>query len=326
MSIGLNLSSSASQATAVARLGEGLSQPECKRLGGSWSRFSWIGSAVSVFISILTSLAVFCLSSFFAISAIAQDSVEIGKEALSNKAYPWYDTSTDGPRSLETKQRPDLRSGNRHNIPLKQKQYTQNNTAPAAPGGGGTVNQNFGGLIAGISAMTWAALIALILLVIGILAWAMLRMQSQPAVDVEAAPRRSMAESIKQLPFDLDSPTGDFRQQAHAAYVAGDYRRAMTYLFSHVLVTLDQKGLVRLRRGKTNREYLRELRAHQPISDYYQHVMVPFEASFFGDHELSKRDFETCWERHDQFQADVDLASRTAVTLQSGANVRVANA
>ena len=54
--------------------------------------------------------------------------------------------------------------------------------------------------------------------------------------------------------------------------------------------------------------------------------MVPFEASFFGDHELSKRDFETCWERHDQFQADVDLASRTAVTLQSGANVRVANA
>ena len=282
-----------------------------------------------VCISRLTLLIAFCLTTCCAFSAAAQDSIENAKQALNKKAYPWYDASTDGTRSLELKQRPDPRSANRNDIPLQTKQLKSGKTYnPPAGGGGSGGAWNFGGqLAAGLGAMTWAIIIALMLLLIGILIWAMLRMNSQPALDDhELAPTRSIAESIKQLPFELEVPTGDFRQQAHAAYAAGDYQRAMTYLFSHVLVTLDQKGLVRLRRGKTNREYLRELRSQQPIANYYQHVMVPFEASFFGDHELSKPDFETCWQRLEQFQADVESASHTAVTSQHQPNVRVANA
>ena len=275
-------------------------------------------------------LVIFCLTLFFALPSpsFAQQSVDDAKEALSSKAYPWYDAETDGTRSLEMKERPDARSSNRENIPLrKPRAKSKKAPAPAAGGGAGGGGGGAGGaFIAGISALTWTILIALMLLLVAVLIWAMLRMNSQPALEDEVAPTRSMAESIKQLPFQLDSPTGDFRQQAHAAYAAGDYQRAMNYLFSHVLVTLDQKGLIRLRRGKTNRQYLRELRSHQSIANYYQYVMVPFEASFFGDHELSKSEFETCWNRLDTFQSEVEQASRTAVTSQNGPEVRVANA
>jgi hypothetical protein len=86
----------------------------------------------------------------------------------------------------------------------------------------------------------------------------------------------------------------------------------MIYLFSHVLVSLDQKGHIRLRKGKTNRQYLRELRPYRPLANFYQRVMVPFEATFFGDHELEKQDFENCWIQLDQFQTDVDQISQVA--------------
>ena len=317
MRIGVNLSLDASRDSVAALLPSvfGCARP------------SFLRSTSFVSISSLTLLVVFCLATLFAFPALAQDSIETGREALAQKAYPWYDASADGTRSLEMKERPAPRSANRDSIPLKKPQLKKNSKAPVPPAGGGAGPWNFGGsLVAGLSGLTWAMIIALVLLVAGVLIWAMLRMNSQPVLVDEVAPTRSMAESIKQLPFELDSPTGDFRQQAHAACAAGDYQRAMTYLFSHVLVTLDQKGLVRLRRGKTNRQYLRELRSHQPIANYYQHVMVPFEASFFGDHELSKTDFETCWGRLDQFQSDVELTSRNAVTSQNGPKMRVANA
>jgi len=317
MRIGVNLSLDFARDSVAALL------PGVFSTAGS----SFFRSTGLVSISSLTLLVVFCLATLFAFPAFAQDSIETGKQALNSKSYPWYDASTDGTRSLEMEERPNARSSNRNNIPFKKTQFKTNNKPFNPPTGGGGTGGGFGGsLLAGIGGLSWTILIALALLLVGVLIWAMLRMNSQPALDDEVAPTRSMAESIKQLPFELDSPTGDFRQQAHAAYAAGDYQRAMTYLFSHVLVTLDQKGLVRLRRGKTNREYLRELRSHQPIANYYQHVMVPFEASFFGNHELSKRDFETCWERLDTFQSDVDLASRSAVTSQNGPGVRVANA
>lgn len=317
MSIGVNLSPDVSRDSVAALL------PSVFGSAG----FSFFRSTGLLSISSLCLLVVFCLATFFAFPAFAQDSIDTGKEALAKKTYPWYDANTDGTRSLEMRERPEARSSNRDNIPLRKTQLKKAKKPLNPPAGGGGGAWNFGGgLIAGLSALTWAMIIAVMLLVIGVLIWAMLRMSSQPAIDDEVAPVRSMAESIKQLPFELDTPTGDFRQQAHAAYAAGDYQRAMTYLFSHVLVTLDQKGLVRLRRGKTNRQYLRELRPHQPIANYYQHVMVPFESSFFGDHELSKRDFETCWERLDTFQSDVELASRNAVTSQNRPDLRVANA
>jgi len=110
----------------------------------------------------------------------------------------------------------------------------------------------------------------------------------------------------------LETTSGDFRQLAQNAYASGDYRSAITYLFSHVLVSLDQRGLIRLRKGKTNRQYLSELRRHRSLADYYQHVMVPFEAAFFGNHDLEKKQFESCWNQLDSFLTGVNNTKQVA--------------
>lgn len=225
----------------------------------------------------------------------AQDSVEIGREALSSRKYPWYDAESDGIKRVEFRGRPNAESLNRNEIPLAPLTQKKNVKAPA---------NNWSGFFGGLSYAVWTLIGMGLLLILGLLVWAFLRMESD-AFEDDAVSGRSMEESIKQLPFELEAKTGDFRQLAQLNYAEGNYRKAIIYLFSHVLVSLDQKSLIRLRKGKTNRQYLRELRRHRELSDYYQRVMVPFEATFFGEHELGKEEFENCWSRLDQFQSGV---------------------
>jgi hypothetical protein len=116
---------------------------------------------------------------------------------------------------------------------------------------------------------------------------------------------RTIEQSIQQLSFDVEFSDNNFREAAERAYRSGDLRRAIIYLFSHVLVSLDQKGHIRLRKGKTNREYLREIRGKRGLAKYYQRVMVPFEETFFGDYQLELDEFENCWSQLDQFQEDI---------------------
>lgn len=283
---------------------------DCQTKWTSNSRFAIAALWFSKWIFVLT-LATIILPSL----AQAQDSVNEGRNALSKKTYPWYDAESDNVRRVDLESRPQPRSSNRNDIPTYQPKGSKvepwdwsGNWAGGAPAGGGNTGSAFAG---GISALMWALLITLILVTVGVLIWAVARMGSNPEDEDEDLPApRSMQESIKQLPFDLAASNGDFRQQAQEFYRNGDYRNAITYLFSHVLVSLDQKGLIRLRKGKTNRQYLRELRQHRPLANYYQHVMVPFEATFFGDHELGQREFESCWNQLDQFQSGVKNTSQ----------------
>jgi len=134
------------------------------------------------------------------------------------------------------------------------------------------------------------------------------RVEFEPGTDDISRPDRSIAESIRHLPFEMDVAKGDFRQQAQAAYQAGDFRKALIFLFSHVLVTLDQAKLVRLKKGKTNRQYLRELSDRPPLVGYYGDVMVPFEQTFFGDYPITKTVFDDCWKGLDDFQNTVNTA------------------
>jgi hypothetical protein len=83
------------------------------------------------------------------------------------------------------------------------------------------------------------------------------------------------------------------------------------YLFSYQLVHLDKHHLIRLAKGKTNRQYLRELRAQNEESDgqglrgILRRTMIAFEDCFFGDHAIEKNRFEACWQRLDDFHKTV---------------------
>ena len=153
-------------------------------------------------------------------------------------------------------------------------------------------------------------------LLIGLIVWGFMNSRIEIGSDTDSSrPDRTIAESIRQLPFEMDATLGDFRQQAQSAYTAGDFRKALIFLFSHVLVTLDQQKLVRLKKGKTNRQYLRELSPNPPLTGYYGDVMVPFEQTFFGDYPITKDIFEGCWQGLDEFQRSVTAAHSNTVEM-----------
>lgn len=167
-------------------------------------------------------------------------------------------------------------------------------------------------------AIVYGLLFLGIALLLALIIWVFLnsRVEIASGNDDFSRPDRSLAESIRHLPFEMDVTQGDFRQQAQTAYQAGDFRKALIFLFSHVLVTLDQEKLVRLKKGKTNRQYLRELSPSPPLVGYYGDVMIPFEQTFFGDYPITKDVFEQCWQGLNEFQDSVKTARANALTKQ----------
>lgn len=120
---------------------------------------------------------------------------------------------------------------------------------------------------------------------------------------------------INQLPFRLDEETitGDFDELALAAAKRSDFAKAIMLLFSHILLGLDRQGLVQLKKGKTNRQYLRDLRNFQTLAQYFEKVMIPFEDSFFGDHRIEEHRFYECLDGLRQFQGELELVAKTEV-------------
>ena len=236
-------------------------------------------------------------------NCVAQD---VGQKAFEKKKFPWYDAANDGVKRIDLGTRPGISSEDRNSIQLKPIKQVNPNANRFTPAGAGA-------FLEGLGIVAWI-LIALVIIAAGAaLLWAFLRMNdNRDSADEQEGPRRSMADSIKQLPFELEVESGDFRQAAQKAYAANDYRNAVVFLFSHVLVSLDQRNLIRLRKGKTNRQYLTELRPFRPLSDFYQRVMVPFESTFFGDHDIGKQEFENCWAQLDKFQRDVEQTTQVS--------------
>ncbi len=97
---------------------------------------------------------------------------------------------------------------------------------------------------------------------------------------------------------------------ARRAYEEGDFSTAIVYLFSHQLIELDRHQCIRLAKGKTNRQYLRELAQRADLRMLLSETMVRFERVFFGDQRLDQAAFEDCWRQLPQFQQLVAGATR----------------
>jgi hypothetical protein len=149
--------------------------------------------------------------------------------------------------------------------------------------------------------------IAVIVVVLLVLAWWMVRMfadQNATVVDADGAGRVELAADwVEALPFMQERSRDDLLGQARRHYEAGNYAEAIIYLFSHELVELDRRALLALARGKTNRQYLREVaRApSEPIAGVLEQTMLAFEDVFFGGRTLDRARFELCWNQLPQF-------------------------
>ena len=114
----------------------------------------------------------------------------------------------------------------------------------------------------------------------------------------------------------------DLGTAAENALAAGDLRLALVYFFSWLIVESDKRGLLRARRGKTNREYWLELAVNPGVRTIYKATMDAFERVYFGGRTISREEFDDVWrlrepfvaamERLDAEQAAAERASREA--------------
>ena len=110
---------------------------------------------------------------------------------------------------------------------------------------------------------------------------------------------------IQDLPFEIEQTAMGLLGQAAKLRAAGDYSKAIVYLFSHVLVEMDGARCIRLTRGKTNRIYLRELRGREMLKNFTYQLVQAFEFAFFGKHQLSQESFEAIWQQLPVFEENL---------------------
>jgi len=220
-------------------------------------------------------------------SAESGDGVEEARASLkSSWRYPWYDGGEDGLRRVNVK------------TPWEWNW----NPKPTSP----NVDWTW------LKVLFWIIAGALLAGLAYLLIKAFLDREDRADGDQVGLRKYDQAEDaarIEALPFRLRSGALDLLGEARRLYAAGNYGEAVIYLFSHELVELDRARMVRLAKGKTNRQYLRELALRPELSQLFEQTMVAFEDVFFGSHPLPRPRFEACWRRLDEFGALVGEGS-----------------
>jgi hypothetical protein len=228
--------------------------------------------------------------------------VEEAREALRGAArFPWYDRSEDDVRRLEVKPRGDADSENRGS----KWTNTKATTTTRMP------RMSFFG-----PALQWVGITALVLL-LGLIAFlvakAFLKDETSETITLrKVVETHRDVDRVEALPFQVKKPTGDFLSEARRLYEAGQYSEAIVYLFSYQLVQLDKHHLIRLTKGKTNRQYVREVRQRPGLRATLELTMIAFEDAFFGRKSLSRDRFDACWQRLDEFHGELERLERAA--------------
>ena len=232
-----------------------------------------------------------------------QDYESAAESAIEFQRFPWEEAGELV--DFETTDPGSAASADRGSLPIRVTPTpTQSNmTMPT-------------GWLTFFNSLVWVIISAVVIAIAGVLIWMYLKMDKRThnTSELEDYDNEEMvAERIKQLPFELNrEQPGNLAEQAKQHAQTGNYGRAMMFLFSHVLLSLDKNELIRLKKGKTNRQYLRELRQHNKLSNYYQQVMIPFEDAFFGNHRISESRFEECWNDLSHFESNLTVAQQVS--------------
>ncbi|RCS52803.1 DUF4129 domain-containing protein [Bremerella cremea] len=228
--------------------------------------------------------------------------VEHGRNAFTNIPQAnWYDGDSDDLQTIpvpgETKM-PNSRPG----APPKPK--AAKNSTPVTTGGG-TWNPGIGGVP--IGTLMVYSLLMIILAVIGFLIFRAIRAGGSTAMVGKETGSDKLDEKTRQvdkvehLPFEVKKKDANLLDEARRCYEGGNFNEAIVYLFSFQLLELDKGHIIRLAKGKTNGQYLREIGRDRNLRQILQGTMNAFEDVFFGNRQLTRDRFERCWNQLSQF-------------------------
>ena len=260
-------------------------------------------------------------------SADPETAVKSGSDVLRSDKFPWYDSEKDALQPVE------LRSFNDDG-----QNDSDDNDAPShhhhggsADGGNSRGKGPFGDNDSSsqgdsssspmfspmsISApwliwLAWIVIGGVLVFLAVMLIRAFLNRESKKAKssDGESIEAEEDTDRLDALPIPKARPKGTLLEEARRSYEAGDYNTAIVYLYGYQLLRLDQNQWIRLAKGKTNRQYLRELSGRGELQAVLGRTMVPFEDVYFGDHMLDRARFEACWNEVERFDRLVERSA-----------------
>ena len=82
----------------------------------------------------------------------------------------------------------------------------------------------------------------------------------------------------------------------------GDYRSAVRYLYLSALLIMDERGVLRYDRSKTNREYLRSVSGSPELAEPLGDVIDVFDNVWYGYHSLEEDTFKLYSDRVEELK------------------------
>jgi hypothetical protein len=222
-----------------------------------------------------------------------QQAVDAGRESLNPwwSSYPWYDSTNDDVEAVDLS-RPWWEDWELPDWDWLNSLGNWNFSLPDSP----------------LQWLAWITVGVLLILVV----WLLIRAyrgssarKSQAVAKKQETKDENDAARIESLPFSVAKGRLNLLAEARRYYDNADYAKAVIYLFSFQLVELDKHQHIHLTKGKTNRQYMREVGRRRSLRTLVEQTMVAFEDVFFGNLTLDRRRFESCWSRLDEFQTQV---------------------
>lgn len=230
-------------------------------------------------------------------SLAADKNVDVEQAIRSLKNDAWYDTNTDEYKSPKVKAAFD--DPIRQNGWVKQEKLV--NTQPW--NWNWNWNWNFGGIGDVLGTIVLFVLGGLLIAVIAVLIYLAFRNHIGVGLSsrVEAKKIQVDMAKITELPFEVRATQGDPLNEAERLMNSGHYNEATIYLYSYMLLALDQSGVIELQKGKTNRMYLREIKSNPELRGIVNETMLAFEDVFFGRYDITQDRFMKLWGKRDRF-------------------------
>lgn len=215
----------------------------------------------------------------------AEPSAEAVRASLSKQGFPWYDTKKDDFRHLQPPKPPEPET-------KKSSGSTQQTSS---------VDPSAGSLFQSLQKiLMWGILIAVIAVIaaVAVRTWQdsiFEKQDSTPEVAISLEALEALPEPVRKV--------NDLLGEAARLAELSDFAAAILFYYSWQLVQLDRQQHIELQKGKTNRQYRREVSAAQPdLVHIFSSSMRLFEDAFFGQLPIGREEFMQVWDQRGQFE------------------------
>lgn len=164
--------------------------------------------------------------------------------------------------------------------------------APPRTTPSGSFDWNFGmGSLSSVFTISMIAVIAVVVIVIIVMV--------VKSIDAKKRTRENLLSDSDAVLSDVNSPPGELATSTYESRAvqfasAGNYRAAIRELLLGSMSWIERAGLIRYRKGLTNRDYIRSVWRRTDKRDGYLTTASQFEFVYFGRRTPTAEMFETC--------------------------------